>query len=131
EMPLVATRRLVLVALASLPLLSACGSDMPTQCLELPCPEPLAITAHVVDGTSGQPITNATLHVSGATTATLPCSSTCVVPGTAGVYEIVVEAPGYESKTLSVTVAGTSPPACGCPSVTMVETTLVLTKAPS
>jgi hypothetical protein len=86
------------------------------ECLQPPCPLPLAITVTVTDAATGGPLNGATLHVSGATTATIPCNTLCYVPGTAGTYVLEVGAPGFQSRRLTLAVEGTTPE-CGCPTV--------------
>ncbi len=69
--------------------------------------------------------------LSGAETGSASCSAgssstQCVVPGTAGTYNIQVTATGYQAMSQSVTVEGSNPP-CGCPTVQAQQIDVVLT----
>jgi hypothetical protein len=96
--------------------LTSCGSHAAGDCLALPCPLPLAITVRVTDATTGDAVNDATLHVSGAATAIIPCNGPCYLPGVAGTYVLDISAPGFQSGRLTVAVQGTNPE-CGCPTV--------------
>jgi hypothetical protein len=81
---------------------------------------PLAVEVRVTAAGSG-PVEGVVLQVSGAATATVPCSSgaaatLCYVPGVAGTYVLEVAASGFQTARRTVTVGGTSPE-CQCPTV--------------
>jgi hypothetical protein len=97
--------------------------------LALPCPLPLAITVIVTNDTTGERVKGATLHVSGAATAIIPCNGLCYVPGTAGQYVLDVSAPGVQSRRVTVAVQGTNP-ACGCPTVIPEQLRIALSPGP-
>jgi hypothetical protein len=97
--------------------------------LALPCPLSLAITVTVTNDTTGGPVTGATLNVSGATTAIIPCNGQYNVPGTAGQYVVDVSAPGFQSRRVTVAVQGTNPP-CGCPTVIVEQLRIALSPSP-
>ena len=72
-----------------------------------------------------------TMAVSGAASGSGPCSggdavTLCTVPGMPGTYNIRLSAAGFQEKTLSVTVEGSSPP-CACPSVQTQRLSVALT----
>ena len=94
--------------------LTSCSSR--GECLVAPCPLPQALSVRVHNAATSGPVDGATLQVSGAVTATLPCSALCYVPGTAGIYVLDASAPGLASRRFTVTVGGANPE-CGCPSV--------------
>ena len=116
------TLALRVVLAANAVALTACGKE---GCLPLPCPMPLALTINVTGGTAGAPVDGAVVQVSGALLATIPCPSTCRVPGTAGTYNLDVTAPGFEMARRTVTVQGTTP-SCGCPTVVPETLAIVL-----
>ena len=112
--------------------LACVGCSEPTNpdCLIPPCPLPIAIVVRVSSATGG-PVPGLTLTLSGAASGSAQCSAdarttSCVVPGTPGRYDLLFAAPGFASKTLSVTVQG-SIPACGCTSVEQQDVVVVLT----
>jgi hypothetical protein len=91
---------------------------------------PLAIRLNVT-ASGGGAVEGVVVTVSGAARATLSCraeatSSICSVPGYGGVYELEVKAPGFETQTRSVSVAGTMPD-CGCPTTATADVELALT----
>ncbi len=107
------------------------GSGGGPDCLALPCPMPMAVIVTVV-AAGGGAVPDLTMTVSGATSATGPCSvgtsdTTCYVPGTAGTYTIRLNAPGFQENVVSVTVSGTQPP-CGCASVETERASVVLSR---
>jgi hypothetical protein len=113
--------------------LGACiGCSEPTKpdCLTPPCPLPIAIVVRV-SSASGGPVPGLTLTLSGAASGSAQCNAdagttSCVVPGAPGRYDLLFAAPGFAAKTLSLTVQG-STPACGCPSVERQDLVVVLT----
>jgi hypothetical protein len=109
--------------------LASCGGRAGGDCLALPCPLSLAITVTVTNDTTGGPVTGATLNVSGATTAIIPCNGQYNVPGTAGQYVVDVSAPGFQSRRVTVAVQGTNPP-CGCPTVIVEQLRIALSPSP-
>jgi hypothetical protein len=112
---------LAVLALNGIALMSCARED----CLALPCPLPLALAINVSGGTAGAPVDGAVVRVSGAAVTTIPCSTVCRVPGTAGTYNLEVTAPGFETAQRTVTVQGTTPP-CGCPTVVAETVAIVL-----
>ena len=122
--------RSTLAILAGLVWLTACRHPTESDCVHVPCPLPSAIMLTVTSAAGG-PVPDLTLTVAGSVSSTGPCSvgpsaASCFVLGTAGTYDLQLTAPGFQNKTLSVTVAGTSP-ACGCPSVQTQHVDVVLT----
>jgi hypothetical protein len=103
----------------------ACGQE----CLAAPCPVPMALAVAVSSSGSGGPVSGATVAVSGATTTTVPCDSSCLVPGYAGSYTLTASAPGYQTVERTVLVQGSSP-ACGCATARTEHISLVLTPVP-
>lgn len=97
--------------------------------MALPCPLPLAITVRVSNDVTGEPVNGATLHVSGAATATITCNGLCYIPGTAGQYVLDLSAPGFQSSRLTVAVQGTNPE-CGCPTVIVQQVRMALSPSP-
>jgi hypothetical protein len=113
-------------------LVSCIGCSEPTEpdCLRPPCPLPIAIVVRV-SSASGGPVPGLTLTLSGAASGSAQCNAdaattSCIVPGTPGRYDLLFAAPEFAPKTLSVTVQG-STPACGCPSVQQQDVVVVLT----
>ena len=122
--------RSTLASLAGLVWLTACQHPTESDCMQVPCPLPFAITL-TVSSAAGGPVPDLTLTVTGRVSSTGPCSvgpsaTSCLVAGTAGTYDLQLAAAGFQDKTLSVTVAGSSP-ACGCPSVQTQHVDVVLT----
>ena len=112
--------------------IAACNHDSQPDCLSLPCPLPLAITLNVTSAAGG-PVAGVALTVAGALTGTGSCTqgnatTTCIVPGASGNYDLRLTAPGFVDKTISVAVTGTTP-ACGCPKVDPQSLDVVLTPA--
>lgn len=106
---------------------SRCASP---ECTYPPCPVPTAISI-VVTSASGDPILGASADVTGAVKTVTSCrngsqANICLVPGTAGTYDLRVSAAGYQTATQNVVVSGTNPP-CGCPTVNSQTITVVLT----
>jgi hypothetical protein len=104
---------------------TSCGHE----CLALPCALPLAVVINLTAATSAS-VEGATVAVSGATTALVPCpGGTCRVPGTSGTYELDVTAPGFVPVRRTVTVQGSNPP-CGCPTVVTETVAIALARPP-
>jgi hypothetical protein len=79
---------------------------------------------------AGGPVARLTLTFSGIAVGSSQCladqsATSCLVPGYSGTYNLELLAPGFEDKTLSVTVPGTTP-ACGCSSVATQHVNVVL-----
>jgi hypothetical protein len=107
-----------------------CGEPTKPDCLTPPCALPIAIAARV-SSASGGPVPGLTLTLSGAASGSAQCNpdagtTSCVVPGAPGRYDLLFAAPGFAAKTVSVTVPG-STPACGCTSVERQDVVVVLT----
>ena len=113
-------------------LAASCGQGTgKPDCVAMPCPMPMAVIL-TVEAAGGGAVPDLTMTVSGATSATGPCTvgtsdTTCYVPGTAGTYAIRLTAPGFQEKVVSVTVSGTEPP-CGCASVQTERASVVLSR---
>jgi hypothetical protein len=105
--------------------LASCGHE----CLQLPCPQPLAITINVT-GPAGGPVEDVTVQVTGAALATFHCNSICRIPGTAGTYTLDVSAPGFAPVRRTLVVQGTTP-SCGCPTVVGQSVAIELVSASS
>ncbi|MEO5818691.1 MAG: PEGA domain-containing protein [Gemmatimonadaceae bacterium] len=101
----------------SLLALSAC---IETDCVIVPCAQPLALSIRVSSAINGGPVSNAVAQITGGITATIPClgsPTTCLAPGSAGTYTVTISAPGFQSVTQTVTVKGKEPEKCGCGTV--------------
>jgi hypothetical protein len=123
--------RLELVSLVLLIGVSVgCHHQAEPDCIRSPCPLPMAIMASVTSAAGG-PVPGLTLTLSGTTSGSGQCTvgqstTECVVPGMPGTYNLQFTAAGFEGKTLSVVVPGSTPP-CGCTSVQIQQVTVVLT----
>jgi len=107
-----------------------CSGQTKPDCLTPPCPLPIAVVVRV-SSSSGGPVPGLTLTLSGAASGSAQCNAdggttSCVVPGAPGRYDLAFAAPGFAAKTLSVTVQGNTP-ACGCTSVAQQDVLVVLT----
>lgn len=107
-----------------------CSELTKPDCLRPPCPLPTAIVVRV-SSASGGPVPGLTLTLSGAASGLVHCNAdagttSCVVPGAPGRYDLLFAAPGFAAKTLTVTVQGITP-ACGCISVEQQDVVVVLT----
>lgn len=107
-----------------------CSGPTKPDCLRPPCPLPIAVVVRV-SSASGGPVPGLTLTLSGAVSGSAQCNAdagttSCIVPGEHGRYDLLFAAPGFAAKTVSVTVQG-STPACGCPSVEQQNVVVVLT----
>ncbi len=105
---------------------------MSADCIHPPCPEPVAIQLTVTSSTGG-PVPGLALAFTGAASGGGPCNvddtaSHCSVPGTAGTYNLQLTATGFQPKTFSVVVTGTTPE-CGCPTVDVQPLNVVLDAA--
>jgi hypothetical protein len=116
-----------LAAAAGALILSSAGCRQ--ECLALPCALPIALEVTVTAAGSGSGVTGASLEITGAESTTLPCDSSCMVPGYAGTYVLNVTAPGYQPAARTVVVQGSSP-SCGCGSVQREQVSIVLTPTP-
>jgi hypothetical protein len=80
----------------------------------------MAFTVTVTNAASGGAVPTAVIQLGGQSTSSIPCSSSptvCAVPGYRGTYSVMVSAPGFQSKTQTITVAGTEGEECHCPTV--------------
>lgn len=108
---------------------AGCGHSAQPECVALPCALPVAIGVSVTSSKGG-PVPGLTLTLSGAESGSAQCdvgdsATSCTVPGVSGTYGLQLSAPGFQGKTLSVVVPGTSP-ACGCPTVDTQQVSVVL-----
>jgi hypothetical protein len=108
---------------------TGCNHQSEPDCVMPPCPLPLAIMVRVTSATGG-PVPGLTLTLSGAAAGSRQCSadastSSCVVAGMPGTYNLRLAAPEFQEKTLSITVQGSTPP-CGCTSVQRQDLDVVL-----
>ncbi len=109
---------------------TACNYEAEPDCIPPPCPMPIAIKASV-SSSAGGAVPGLTLTLSGATSGPGQCTAgqsttECIVPGMPGTYFLQFTAAGFQDKTLSVVVPGSTPP-CGCTSVQIQQVTVVLT----
>jgi hypothetical protein len=108
---------------------TACGGD----CTVPPCPFPGFAIQLTVTANSGVAIAGLTVKVTGPD-GSLPCqesaSTSCVVAGNGGTYQLDISAPGFQS--VQETVEVTSVGKYGCNSCLRVNTqNIALTLAPS
>jgi hypothetical protein len=111
-------------------LTGACRHPTESDCVPHPCPLSFAIRLTATSAAGG-PVAGLTLTFSGAAVGSGQCgadqsATLCLVPGYPGTYSLQLAAPGFEDKTLSVAVTGTTP-ACGCSSVATQHVNVVLT----
>jgi hypothetical protein len=101
--------------------LAACGGD----CIQPPCPFPIAVTLTVKSSTSGAPVNNVTVTIDddGFTSG---CNGVCLVSANPGKHHLKISAPGFRSSETDVTVTGTIPD-CGCPRIDNQALTVSLT----
>ena len=97
------------MGLALLASLDGCSGD----CILPPCP-PIAIDLTVVSSTSGDPIADGSLQVTGAATFSQGCPETCDVIGGPGTYQLTVSAPGFVRLERAVSVSPAEPARCDC-----------------
>ena len=107
-----------------------CSHATQPDCVHVPCPIPLAIMLGVTSAPGG-PVPGLTVTVSGSASGLAQCTAgasvtSCTVPGTAGTYNLLLSAAGFQEQALSVVVSG-STPACGCPTVQTQQVNAVLT----
>lgn len=104
-----------------------CNRQSEPDCIPPPCPVPIAIVARVTSSTGG-PVPNLTL-TSGRVSSSCgvdASASSCIVIGYSGTYNLRLTAPGFEEKTLGLTVQGSPAPPCGCPSVQRQDVDVIL-----
>jgi hypothetical protein len=124
-LPRLRVQKVIAAVALTLPL-AGCNGD----CAVHPCPLPTALAVELTASSSGATVNGASIAVSRAVSATVPCDARrCTIGGYAGTYTLVVAAPGYESAERTVDVQG-STPECGCASVQTQDLTFVLTPMP-
>jgi hypothetical protein len=105
-----------------------CGLTHP-DCAHPPCPLPMAVSVTATSAAGG-PVADLSVKVlapGGNGFCTVGATATtCFVPGTAGRYTLEFTAPGFEQKTVTVTVGGETPE-CGCSRVDTQQISVVLT----
>ena len=105
--------------------LAACHQE----CVAHPCPLPIALEVVVAAATSGAGVSGASVVVTGAASVTQSCDSSCIIPGYAGSYTLMVTAPGYQPAESTVVVQGSNP-GCGCASARTEHVSFVLALTP-
>ena len=123
------SRALLLLGL----LACTCAGCAQSTCVQPPCALPTAIVLSVTSAAGG-PVPGVTVTISGSLSTQEPCTpgasaTTCGVLGTAGTYNLLLSAAGFQDKALSVVVSGDTP-ACGCPTVQTQHVSTVLTPHP-
>jgi hypothetical protein len=109
---------------------TGCGHPSQPECVVHPCPVPTAIWVSVTSSMGG-PVPGLTVTVSGPLSGSGQCdvgtsATSCIVWGDRpGTYSLQLTAAGFQAKTLSVVVPG-STPACGCPIVDTQQESAVL-----
>ena len=97
-------------------------------CVQLPCPLSLAISAVVVSSTGGE-LTGLYVDV-GTPAARVPCDATtgrCFIVGNSGSYTLSFGASGYRTLQRNVTVSAVrATQECGCATVTTQQLQLTL-----
>lgn len=105
------------VGLLAVSALAACGSE----CVIPPCVPPFAVQVAVHQSTSTTGIPGAFVRVTGS--SDIPCTggaaSPCLIPGSAGTYQVDIGAPGFQTTHRSVDVAGDAAGCNSCGSVQM------------
>jgi len=86
----------------------ACGDAV--NCVSSPCPLMFALSIAITSSVSSGGITGSFVQITGSSSP-IPCSTSCMVPGSAGTYEVDIGAPGFQTVHRSVTVTGSS---AGC-----------------
>ncbi len=99
-------------------------------CFPPPCPIPVAVDLRVTS-LAGGPVPGLTVDLAGSGSGSVPCNveetrNRCVVPGGYGTYHLRVAAPGFQTADLTVVVAGSAAPRCGCETVQTQEVEVVL-----
>lgn len=113
--------------LAFVAALTLCAASCASEpCVTPPCPLRIAITLSITAASTATGIAGASVEVSGPSSTTFRCDSSCTVAGTAGTYTVVVTAPGYQNAERVVTVPGENHP-CGCGTVVTQQVSFVLT----
>ena len=107
-----------------------CRHQTEADCVMPPCPLPVAIMLSVTSAAGG-PVPGVTLTLSGAASGSAQCTdgapaTLCFVPGMPGTYNLQLAAAGFQGKTLSVVVPG-STPQCACASVETQRVSVALT----
>lgn len=98
----------------------ALGACYGVDCVTLPCVMPMALTVSVTNAASGGAVPTAVIQLGGQSNSSIPCGSSptvCGVPGYRGTYSVTVSAPGFQSTTHTITVAGTESEECHCATV--------------
>ncbi|MFH2008483.1 MAG: hypothetical protein ABI333_17990 [bacterium] len=102
--------KLALLALSASGLLLGCDPCAGSMCGACPA----AIMLDVVDGVTGDPVLDVVLTgVDGACDEN-PLNTTCHIGSSPGQYEITVDASGYETNTISITVGHGDGGCCDC-----------------
>ena len=113
--------RLLFAGRALIGLLVATSGCNFHDCLQIPCPLPIAVDAVVMSAT-GSALPGLFVQVGAPITATIACDAAtgrCVVPGSAGNYVLRFGAPGFQTMQRTVTVSVVrATGACGCDAVT-------------
>jgi hypothetical protein len=110
---------------------ASCGDD----CFGVAsCIPDIAVVLSVSASPDGGPVGDATVRVSGAIDATVPCSiqasqTMCVVYGGAGTYVMELTAPGYVRVERTATVGNTMGH-CGCGTVATRSMHIALQRSP-
>ncbi len=129
-------QNLRLIALAAIAIgCVGCSHDSPEVCAAEPvmvaCVLPTAVRVQVVSAVTGAAVDSVSMKTTGGSVGGGPCSgNVCIVFGGAGMYEITISAPGYQSASLEVVVHGAMARACGCETVTTEQRTLALVPVP-
>jgi hypothetical protein len=98
----------------------ALGACYGVDCVTLPCPIPMALTVTITNAATGGAVPTAVIQLGGQSTSSIPCASSptvCAVQGYRGTYSVTVSAPGFQSKTQTITVGGTEAEECHCATV--------------
>ena len=109
-------------------LLTSCGNDCAGRASCIPT---WAVNVVISASPNGGPVNDAVVRVSGAASATVPCSAqanetVCMVWGTAGTYTVQVSAPGFQSAQRTVAVREAMGE-CGCVIVATQRVDIALT----
>jgi hypothetical protein len=108
---------------------TSCGNDCAGRGSCIPT---WAVNVVISASPNGGPVNDAVVRVSGAVSATVPCSAqvnetVCMVWGTGGMYTLEVSAPGFHSVQRTVAVRDTMGE-CGCLIVATQRVDIVLTR---
>jgi hypothetical protein len=109
--------------LAWVVLVAGCRHD----CIAIPgCPPPLGSLITVTSAVTHAAVNGITIQVNGDTVNVVHCDGTCLVGGSAGKYDLIIMAPGFQSteRTFTVTSStkvfnvsgpdGSEGTSCGC-----------------